>query len=172
MPNQNNSVEIFTRFVSQRFAEVKDRYATLLTSLAGQDTAAKLTNAKATIEAIRALEMALATQDHSPWLKPIHEALEHYIQQGGHVNSHASVMNRLAVNYGPCVSHEWVFDFSGDKPFDFDGLYRQYEEQSGIPTLFDKIVEVLEKIVASEALDRGGILFNRGRPHPGTHWEG
>ena len=148
--NQHNAaIDTFLRFTAQRLSELQDAMKQLMPALAGENKADKVAKARVALAAVDALQLALHTQDHPPWMRPLNQALTTYVQNDGRVN----VANDLAMHYAGVVSHQWAFDFSDDKAFDFDGLYRRYREQSRIPELFDALVKILEEIVKSEALD-------------------
>ena len=55
-------------------------------------------------------------------------------------------MQAIGNNWAAASNHQWAFDFSDDKPFDFDGLYERYEAESKIPELFDKLIALLEEM--------------------------
>ena len=68
------------------------------------------------------------------------------------------MLHALGLNYAAMLDHKWMFDFSEDGGFDFDGVFEKYEAQSRIPDLFDKLVEILEQVVQCDELDKRSVV--------------
>ncbi|MCC6124467.1 MAG: hypothetical protein IT426_05880 [Pirellulales bacterium] len=161
MSNHNNSsVETFNRFVEERYRDLINKMSELINALAGDDKQNKVSKAKIAFEASNSLSQALAVRDRPQWLQPISNTLQNYINHNGHQNVGNELINTIGLFYGAATNHKWAFDFSDDKGFDFDGVFKKYESESQIPMLFDKIVEILEKIVKCEQLDSRKIIVS------------
>lgn len=154
MPNQpNSSVDAFLRFVNERFGDFKNRLQEVISVLGWTDQKQKLAKAKDALQAARSLKTALAAQDQPQWLPPLTVALDNYCTNEGHPNVASSLIQAIGGHLAAVSIHQWAFDFSGESPFDFDGLYHRYETESRIPELFDKLVGLLEEIVQSDQID-------------------
>ncbi|MBU4273564.1 MAG: hypothetical protein KKE86_11380 [Planctomycetes bacterium] len=159
MPDQNNpSVETFVRFVEERFQDFRDRLSKLMSALAADDKQQKVARANTALEAANSLRQALAKQDQPGWLQPITNTLHNYVANAGHSSPGTELINAIGLHYGAVAGHKWAFEFSDDRGFDFDGVFRKYEDESRIPELFDKLVELLEKIVQCEDLDSRTVV--------------
>lgn len=159
MSNQKNpSIEAFLRFVNERYNDFKNRLTELMQVIGMKDSTEKVKRAKAALEAAQSLETALASQDRPTWLHPFVHALQQYNPEHGHLAF--PLIQTIGNNYGAMSDHKWAFDFSDEKPFDFDGLYGRYEADSKIPELFDKLMELLEEIVQSGQIDSVRVLHS------------
>ena len=152
MPNQKNpSVEAFLRFVDERYNDFKNRLSELMQVLCMKDSNEKAQKAKAALEAAKSLKTALAASDRPSWLQPFTHALQSY--QPDHPHLARALIDAIGNHCAAANAHQWAFDFSDEKPFDFDGLYDRYEAESKIPELFDKLVALLTEIVQSGQID-------------------
>jgi hypothetical protein len=121
-----------------------------------KDSAEKAKRAKAAFEAAESLRTALAAQDQPPWLNPLTNAIQQYNPDAPHCAN--QLIRSIGDNFAAANGHAWAFDFSGDKPFDFDALYNRYEAESKIPELFDNLVALLDEIVRSGEIDSVKVL--------------
>ncbi len=161
MPDPTNpSIEAFLRFVNERFDDFKQRLNELLAVLGLQSQQDKIVRAKAALDASMSLKQALALQDCPNWLEPLTRALVDFCNAPSNTRRTHSLLTAIGRYYGAAIEHKWSFDFSGDKPFDFDALYRHYKSESRIPELTDKLVELLEQIVQAKKIDSLKIVHS------------
>jgi hypothetical protein len=159
MPNQiNPTIETFVRFVEERYRDFMNKLSEMMSSLAAEDKQQKLARAKVTLDAANSLQQSLALQDQPQWLQPITNALQNYVSTNGHPAHANELIRSIGYHFGKAEGHKWAFDFSEEKGFDFDGVFRKFESESRIPDLFDKIVELLEKIVLCDDLDSRKVV--------------
>ncbi len=159
MPNQNSSsIETFNNFVIERFGDFKNSLAAFIAALAQDDKQQKIDKAKIALDAANSLRLAFAQKDHPAWLNSLATSLQNYVTSNGHPSHGNDLIRAIGLHFGAVEDHKWAFEFSDDKGFDFDGVFRKYESESQIPKLFDKIVELLEKIIQCEDLDSRKII--------------
>lgn len=159
MSKQNNpSVDAFLRFVNERFGDFKNKLSEVIAVLGWQEQQQKIPKAAAALDAAKSLQQALASQDQPQWLSPLINALQQYDVHQGQPHVATALITAIGNHFAAMSNHQWAFDFSGDRPFDFDGLYRQYEADSRIPELFDRLVTLLEEIVQSDQIDSRKIV--------------
>ena len=123
------------------------------TILGGPNQDDKTARANRVLAAAIALRDALAGADRPAWLEPITTATQGFAQNSAHPNCISALSDTIGKHYGAAIDHKWAFIPPDDGAFDFDGLYDQHESQSRIPELFDRLTELLEKIVQCEELD-------------------
>ena len=150
------SVEAFLRFVNERYSDFTSRLREFMQVLCMNDSNEKARRAKLVFEVAKSLEAALAAQDRPQWLQPLTGALQSY--QPDHPHLAHPLMQVIGDHCAAALNHRWAFDFSNEKPFDFDGLYERFEAESKIPELFDKLIELLEEIVRSGQIDSVWVL--------------
>jgi len=152
------SVEAFLRFVNERFQDFKCRLTELMRVLPLEDLNEKASKAAATLDRARLLRGALAERDRPAWLAPIESSFQQYCGSPRDQNLAVRLLETVARFFPAIDDHKWAFDFSGDEPFDFDGVYERFRAESRIPELFDKLIELLEQIVQSEEIDSRKII--------------
>ena len=157
MANQS-SVETFLRFVGERFAEFKDKFNKVIAVLGGTNPNEKIPAVKAALDAGTALQSALSSQDHPAWLGPLMNAMNEYVARAGDSHGAMKLIATIGGYYAAMNNHQWTFGVVGETPFDFDGLYRNYEAASTIPELFDRLVALLEEIVKSKQIDSCRVI--------------
>jgi hypothetical protein len=159
MTNENSlDVDAFLRSVNQRFGDFKARLGELLDLLVMGSDEDKLAKAKETLDVATTLQSVLSPQDQPQWIGPVIGSLRSYIRSNGHVAHAPNLVTTIASNFDRAVNHKWAFAHSDDQGFDFDGVFRRHESESQIPELFDKLVELLEKIVRCEELDSRKVI--------------
>ncbi len=157
MPS-SSSADAFLRLVSERFKELRDRLSDLMAVLALENRDDKAARARAALDRAQHLEAALATGDRPSWLVPLIAAVQNYSNVPHNPVAAGNLVTTLAQLYPTIDAHKWGFDFSGMEPFDFDGLYERYRDESRIPELFDNLIEILEQVVRCEDLDSRKII--------------
>lgn len=159
MPDEDNpTVQTFLRFIQERFGDFRNRLAELMNALAADDKPQRVARAKAALEAANSLRQALSQRDQPDWLQPIINTLQNYVSNQGHPSPGSQLIEAIGLHYGAAIAHKWVFDFSDDRGFDFDGVFRRFEAESRIPELFDRLVELLDKIIQCEEVDSRKII--------------
>ncbi|MFH1919552.1 MAG: hypothetical protein ABIP48_06695 [Planctomycetota bacterium] len=153
----NQSTEAFLGLVQERLDDLRGRLDELVQLLPQEDRDQKVTTARAALEAANVLNVALAREDQPSWLAAIREALSRYCHTPG-ANHAVLVMNALTRHYVAIKEHSFDFGTSGVEPFDFDGVYERYRSESRVPELFDKLIEILEKIVQCKELDSRSVV--------------
>lgn len=148
----NASVDAFLRLVNERYRDFKDRLQQFMQTLGLSDAPEKKRRADALLAAAETLRNVLAEHDRPKWLPPIIQSLQRY-HRPEDIHCAFDIVKTVALHGAAATNHQWSFDFSDIKPFDFDALYEQYEAESRIPELFDKLVAILEEIIATGEID-------------------
>ncbi len=156
--DQEASVALFRRFLAERFDEFKGRLADLIRVLATNDQADKLRAANAALESAKNLRQALSQGDQPSWLLPFERSLTAYVANNANATVGQALITTFGNSYADVQRHEWSFEAMAESSFDFDGLYREFEDSSRIPELFDKLVNLLEQILKSGAVDSVRVL--------------
>ena len=159
MTTQNGpDVDVFLRSVESRFQNFKTCLSQLLHLLVTGADNEKVAKAKETLDIATTLQSVLSRQDQPQWLEPVISSLRPYIQTNGSPGFATGLVTTIASNYQPTVNHQWAFEHSDGEGFDFDGVFRRCEAESKIPELFDRLVEILDKIVQCEDLDSRKVI--------------
>ena len=157
MPNDTPpSVEAFLRSLRERYTAFVSRLNEFMQIFCMDNSTEKQRRCKLVYDAARELENVLSSQDRPRWLQPLISPLQSYRPDND--GSARVLMQAIADHYSAAAHHEWVFDSSDNKPFDFDGLYEKHKASSRIPDLFDRLIELLEKIVHSGEIDSVRML--------------
>lgn len=155
MPDNNNtSVQTFYRLIRERFSDFTTHLNKVMAVFATDSN--KQEKKESVTTALKAATMLcdnLSKQDRPVWLSHIIDAMQKYINTDGLPNFATELIRAIALNYIAISEHKWVFDFTNDRGFDFDGVFAKYKNESRISELFDKIVKLLEKILQCEELD-------------------
>lgn len=153
---KNASHEAFLRAVAERFGEFRSKVEALTPVMVFGSPQEKLNLATGVYQSGLALMRVLSEQDRPPWVKPLLERLESFVAGPTDRNRAGTLITTIAEWYAAIHNHTWSFDFSEDEPLDVDSLYDSY--RGHMPELFDKLVEALEKIINSGAVDSIKIM--------------
>jgi len=154
MIEQNlESTQVFLRSHEARYNTVRSCLQQL-TEAFGRNNPDEMFEEAAKLQgAVELLRDGLAPQDRPNWINTMLEELRKVHSNTQHPNRISWLVNILANCYSPAMNHQWNFQIADDGEFDFDGLYERHRLQSKLPALFDKLIVLLEKTVASDELD-------------------
>lgn len=146
--------DIYLRFVTERHAELRQRISDVLSTLATNDPDAKEREISSALEAAKKLAAGLPDDDVPGWLHTIINRLSRQRTFYSHQQLLIEVINLLP----SLSSHQWHVESLDALAFDFDSVFDHYKSQSKIPDLFDQVIEVLEKISATEDIDSRKVI--------------
>jgi hypothetical protein len=147
------SQQVFLRSHQVRYDAVKSclqKLAEAFGNATDDDILARGAELHAAVESLRD---NLSPQDRPPWMESMLNLLNMVRSNPGNPSRLAWLVQVLTNSYLPATNHEWGFQAVDDGAFDFDGLYEQHRTQSKLPQLFDKLIGLLEKLIASDDLD-------------------
>lgn len=150
----NESAKLTVRLITERHQELVgcvDRIQSVFSDTNGD---AKVELAKTALEKAITLQESLSTTDRPNWLQPLVHSLDSYLKRPNDANKRTQLMKTVADHWQAIHHFEVTYtEEPGVKAFDFDAVYLKYYEQSELPQLFDKLVEQLREIIASDELD-------------------
>lgn len=162
MPNTANSISsVYPKVVKERHAEfLRDMNGLfIIISIIGVPNGPqRVERAEAALKSALALQAVLPKDIIPPWLPLFVTSLTNYIKNKAHQSCGNKLMNVIALYYAAAASQEWKFDFSDDGGFDFNRVFHEYATESRISELFDKLIELLERIVSCEELDSRKVV--------------
>jgi len=151
---QSESVQVFLRFLHQRYEEFKIQLDNMLKTMSSNDREAKLSSSRQFLTSGSGLALTLAASDRPDWLKELIDNTEWYI--GNHEKydaNHTHVMQIIA-RYDQAMNHEWSFrQLDNSDDYSFDDLYEHYRKDSKIQELNDAMVETLNFMIDSCEID-------------------
>jgi len=154
MTEQNlQSTEVFLRSHQVRYEAVKSCLQQLAAAVSSNNKDEMLKRATELHTAVVLLRDTLTSQDKPKWIDAMLDELNKVRSNPQHPQQISWLVEILTRCYLPAMSHQWDFQIVDDGAFDFDGLYERHRAQSKLPQLFDKLIELLERIIASEDLD-------------------
>jgi len=144
------AVEFFTKLLLERHGELKQASETLITEMAGDNPENKKNAARRLGDMANTLSAFLPKSHVPEWLSSLQQYVNLYTTgkfSGG------DFMQRYYKLLPKLLSYEWGFADQESLALDFDGIFEFYRNESRLPELFDKIVEILGDIKDSGALD-------------------
>ena len=111
----------------------------------------KSDHAKNTQLQIERLRLLLKKEAYPQWVEPLRNRLKEYAHNVRNFDFGALLIVEIGRWYTAIKNQEW--DMGGVPSVDFDAVYDKHYRESKIPELFDKLVELLEKIVESKEVD-------------------
>lgn len=146
--------DIYLRFVTERHAELRQRVSDLLSTLATNDSDAKEREVSSALEAAKKLAAGLPADDLPGWLNTVINRLS----RPRDFYSYQQLLLDVIPLLGPLSSHQWHAESLDALAFDFDSVFEHYKSQSKIPDLFDQVIDVLERISATEDIDSRKVI--------------
>lgn len=149
---KNASVDIFLRFLNERFEAFREALNELLKALTLEDRAKKAEACKATLGALDELKCALSSSDRPGWIGQLEGRLRWYLNHQNLADAGLTVLNTLLPMHSTIASQKWRFDDNAPA-IDFDAIYQEYYTGSRVPELFDELVGHLETIIKAGEID-------------------
>ena len=151
---QSESVQVFLRFLNQRYEEFRSQLENMLKTMSSNDKEAKLNASRQFLTAGSGLALTLAASDRPDWLKNLIDNTEWYV--GNHEDyeaNHTHTMQIIA-RYDQAMNHEWSFSHTDtEEDYSFDELYERYRKDSKAQELNDTLVDTLNYMIDSCEID-------------------
>lgn len=148
---QNVSATLLLNLVNEKYNVIKSRLPSLLKTLSENGHKAKTEESSQLYNSAMDLANVLATSDQPNWLNEIIACTNEFTSQHKDPNSIVlgsswRLLQKLMKIYQPALSHKWDFStHKGKHHYDFDSIYQKYRDESDLETLFDALIETLEK---------------------------
>lgn len=151
---QSESVQVFLRFLNQRYEEFRNQLENMLKTMSSDDKEAKLASSRQFLTAGSGLALTLAASDRPDWLKDLIDNTEWYVgNHEDHNANHKHIMQIMTV-YDQAMNHEWSFSHTDtEEDYSFDKLYKRYQKDSKIHELNDSLVDTLNYMIDSCEID-------------------
>jgi hypothetical protein len=146
----------YIAFLNERLDDLRRSLEGLKTALGAADRTQAITQAKAALAAIQALKGGLSYASYPAWIQRLEPSLKSYVGSKGSQKSGGPMVEALVQVLPDVRAHTWLE--TTETAYDLDALYRRCYEDSQLPKLFDEMVETLEKIIESDALDSRSIV--------------
>lgn len=152
---QNENVEFFLRALNERFADFKQRYEQLVSAVAQENKAAKKDAATKLLLTIDDLKRHVSKKDLPPWVGPLEVKVRWYSEVvDGHANAGPELLNTIRAVDPEIKRQKWGFDEApAADAVNFGQIYTEYYSASRVPALFDQLVQELESIIRTGAID-------------------
>ncbi len=156
---QNISVTLLINLVNEKYGVLKSQLVNLLKTMSENNHKAKLEDSILLNKAAMNLANILAESDRPGWLNQILSCTNEFTLQHKDSNSIMpgsswQLLNKLMRLYYPVLNHKWDFSTQkGKHYYDFDAIYKKYRDESKLESLFDALIETLEKMVNSGEID-------------------
>ncbi len=155
MPSE--SVHRFYRFLNERLESLKKALDDLVRAFADNNQNDKVKAVATLGESIHALKLALSTSDCPGWLTTLDVAVTNYSPPRG-VQANIDLLPKILSTYGKAHSQTWEYIAEDSKAVDLDQLYQECMTNSLLPELYEKLIELLQKIVDSHQIDSLDLL--------------
>lgn len=154
---QSNGIEFYLRFLNQCLAEIRAAVDKLLLVLPGNDQKQKVQALEAVRQAITNLLNGVSPEDRPAWAKRLQNAVNTYLDGPARQVSGQRLLKGILESYHDLASHQWTIS-TENRGIDFEGVYRQYFEQSRIPELFDELIDKIARVIESGKVDSIRVL--------------
>ena len=151
---QSESVQVFLRFLSQRYEEFKVQLENMLKTMSSNDKEAKLSSSRQFLTSGSGLALTLAASDRPTWLKELIDNTEWYIGNHEKYDANHTHLMQIVSRYEQAMNHEWSFKNSDNcDDYSFDDLYERKRNDSKIQELNDAIIDTLNYMIDSCEID-------------------
>jgi hypothetical protein len=126
-------------------------------SLASEDKADKIKHLKKLSVEIEHFKQSLAKEDYPEWLINITKGIDDSLISSIELSNMRGLLSILIDNASKAFSQKW----ENDSNIDFEDIYRAYRKESRLEELFNKLIDLLTKIMKDGNLEddivRNGI---------------
>lgn len=151
---QSESLQVFLRFLNQRYEELKIHLEQMLRSMSTNDEQKKISSTREFLTSASGLALTLAPSDRPKWLKELIDHSEWYVASMGISEANHTHLMRIMANYEKAMSHDWLFNHTNaDLGYSFDEMYELYQQDSRIQEHCDGLVETLNFMIDSCEID-------------------
>src|SRR5438105_3018007 len=140
---ENPSHAAFLRKVRELHGRLKSDLDQMFVTLVGNENKSKLDHARELWTALEHFEDALDSQSRPQWISSLKEVIGNYLHFSGE-GDWSNKLLRLLIKLQPSVS-SW--DFASTASINIDGVYHEAYDQAQIPSLFDKLIELLGQLI-------------------------
>lgn len=150
-------MDFYYDFLKQQHEVVQRKLDSLLRSLASDDGEAKKAAVKDLTAALGGLSNALPANHYPDWLSKLATALSRFENNAGSKRRQGDLLMEIVPLIVTARQENWAPRGKGVR-VDFDSIFEQYRSSSEIPRLLDRIVELIEKMVSSNAIDSRRVI--------------
>ena len=157
----SEATEIFIKALNKHHNNLVESLSNLIRALAAPDKDNKILIANNAFNSLKYLNDIIDGSHKPDWTDPLSLHLDRFIHNPNGNNSFAaSQLNMALMNFFPYVKeHNWN-NYLEDKNtiLDIDEIYKKYRDASKLPTLFDKIIAILEELGSSNDIDSKAMV--------------
>jgi len=158
---KEKSIEIFINALNKNINALKESLGKFLGFIASGNKSSLSKQATDVQSKVRNLKDILPEENWPKWLQTLDKNIDIYINNrfenlpGDQLRN---ILNFLDTSYNLIQSFKDSLNLEESVVYyDFDEVYRHYRDNSRIPELFNKIIEILEKIINSDKIDEISI---------------
>lgn len=154
--SQTQATKLFIQTLQQHQQNILNVLEELIKILPLSNEEKKTTIAKQALDAVDYLN-ALIPNNQPAWSNPLSHQLGKFVE---HPTQFASNLNSTLVHYFPSVKSYDLTHLLEDNNsvFDIDEIYKKCRDESNLPALFDKIINILEQLCSSEDIDSKSMV--------------
>ncbi len=160
--DQNESVEIYMRFLNERHNILKTKIKKTIEILSYENKEQKINENTKLLDAARNLSKALSRVDTPDWLDSIIRKSKWYSESSGRDDANFLLLSTLIEQRTAALTHTWSVreDESEGAIFNFDEIYEKFKKDSKLPNLFDELISTIEKMIDSGEIDSINAINN------------
>lgn len=152
----NNALKIFEDALKKHHTNLLESLEGLIRTLPTNNQDGNIVYAKRALDESNYLSNMLHDNNKAEWAFQLDRGLSNFIQNP---NKFAPDLNINLMSLIPQIkNHTWIHLLEETDPFDIDSIYRKYRDESNLPALFDKIIELLGNISESPEIDSRSLL--------------
>ena len=153
----SEATEIFIKALNKHHNSLVQSLSNLIKALATPEKDNKILTANNALNSLKYLNDILDGSHKPQWTDSLSLHLDRFIDTP---DGYASNLNVALMNFFPYVKeHNWN-NYLEDKNtiLDIDEIYQKYRDASNLPTLFDKIITILEELGSSNDIDSKAMV--------------
>ncbi|MCD9550029.1 hypothetical protein GLP21_15480 [Photobacterium carnosum] len=151
---QNESLNVFMRLLQESHDEVKKCTDALFNVLVKEVKEHKNAACENNLHAANNLSRSLALADRPKWLNETIKWCDWYGKNSQRDDANNYLFNNLSPIKNDLMNHTWsITSQPYEADFHFDEMYERFKSESKLPELFDVLINILEKMVASGEID-------------------
>lgn len=152
--NQSESVQIFVRFLNQRYNEFKEQLENMLKTMSSNNAEAKLAASRQFLTTGSGLALTLSVSDRPAWLTKLLNNTEWYIANHNSSSANHTHVMHIMNDYDQAMNHEWLLTQTEmGVDYSFDNVFERSRTNSTILELCDAMVDTLDHMIDSCEID-------------------
>lgn len=152
--DKNQSFLFFMRLIKEKHNELKENTGFLFNVLVNENKSEKEVACQKVLNSAEAISNILAKPDRPIWLTETIKYCAWYTQNIGRDDCNNILFSNLYPYYNEIINYKWsIGENDVSTNYNFDEIYERFKSESQLPSLFNTLIDILEKMIESGEID-------------------